>query len=182
MVATKQMTVEEFEVMPREGNWELVDGELVEMSPAADESATIGATIIGLLWPYVRANRLGRVYNAEGGFVIFADRATVRAPDVAFVRADRAPQGASRKHFPRLAPDLAVEVLSPSDRMADALSKIAMYLEAGVRVVWLVDPAERTVTIFQPDHSPKTLGGDDALDGGDVLPGLTMPLAEIFQD
>ncbi len=82
--------------------------------------------------------------------------------------------------FVPLAPDLAVEVLSLSDRMADALAKIAMYLDAGVRLVWLVDPASQTVTIFRPDAVPMKLGAGETLDGGDVLPDFTVPVAEIF--
>jgi Uma2 family endonuclease len=82
--------------------------------------------------------------------------------------------------FVPLAPDLAVEVLSPSDRMADALAKIAMYLDAGVRLVWLVDPASQTVTIFRPDAIPARLGAGEILDGGNVLPGFTVPVTEIF--
>ena len=79
-----------------------------------------------------------------------------------------------------LAPDLAVEVLSPSDRMADAMSKITMYLQAGVRLVWLVDPASLTVTVFRQDAAPKSFGAGESLDGGDVLPGFSVPVAEIF--
>lgn len=182
MIATKQRTVEEFEAMPLEGRWELIDGELVEMSPAAEGSSNISATMVGILWQHVRAHRLGRVYSAEGGFVLFPDRVTVRAPDAAFVRADRVPHGEARKHFARLAPDLAVEVLSPSDRMADALSKIAMYLEAGVRLVWLVDPEGLTITVFRPDRAPHSLSERDTLDGGDVLPGFSVQVAEIFAE
>jgi Uma2 family endonuclease len=109
---------------------------------------------------------------------LFDDRATVRSPDAAFVRRERLPELSD--HFVPVAPDLAVEVLSPSDRMADALGKVAMYLQAGVQLVWLVDPAARVVTVFRPDGPPKILGQSDALDGGDLLPGLTIPLAEIF--
>ena len=81
--------------------------------------------------------------------------------------------------FP-IAPDLAVEVLSPSDRMADAMSKVTMYLQAGVRLVWLIDPATLTVTIFRQDAAPKMVSEGDTLDGGDVLPGFSVPVAEIF--
>ena len=79
-----------------------------------------------------------------------------------------------------LAPDLAVEVLSPSDRMADALAKIAMYLDAGVRLVWLVDPASQTVSIFRPDAIPTKLAADEILDGGEVLPDFAVAVVEIF--
>ncbi len=180
MVTTRQITVEEFEKMPLEGNWELIDGELVEVTPAADRSASTEPLITRLLLNHVLPRQLGRVYGAEGGFVLFPDRQTVRAPDVSFVSAARAPQGEARDHFPRLAPDLAVEILSPSDRMTDALTKIAMYLEAGVRLVWLVDPLEQTVTVFRPDAVPETLDATMAIDGGDVLPGFTTPVAAMF--
>lgn len=180
MVAARQVTVEEFESMPLEGQWELIDGELVEVTPASDEPSSTGMTIGFLLLQHVRPEGLGRVYGADGGFVLFPDRDTVLVPDVSFVSADRAPQGAARKKIPRLAPDLAVEVLSPSDRMADVLAKIALYLDAGVRLVWLVDPSSQTVTIFRPDAMPTKLGAADMLDGDAVLPGFTVPVAEIF--
>ena len=83
-------------------------------------------------------------------------------------------------NFVPLAPDLAVEVLSPSDRMADAMSKVTMYRQAGVRLVWLVDPATLTVTIFRQDAAPKMVGEGDTLDGGDVLSDFSVPVAEIF--
>ncbi len=180
MVATRHITIEEFEAMPLEGRWELIDGELVEMTPSADESSSIAATIIGFLAPHVRAHRLGRVYAPDGGFVIFPDRPTVRVPDVAFVRADRAPQGEARKHFPRLAPDLVVEVLSPSDRTSEVVAKLEMYQEAGVPLIWLVDPDRMTVTVISSGAPTVVLHLDDTLDGGDVLPGFRVPVAEIF--
>lgn len=180
MVTTRQVTVEEFEAMPLDGLWELIDGEMIEVSPAADESASTEAIIAHRLLSYVLPHRLGRVYGAEGGFVLFPDRETVLTPDVAFVTAERAPQGTARKHFPRPAPDLAVEVLSPSDRMADALRKVALYLEAGVRLVWLVDPDEQTVIVFRPDTTPQKLDATMTIDGGDVLPRFSVPVAEMF--
>jgi Uma2 family endonuclease len=180
MVTTSKLTIEEFETLPLEGRWELIDGEPVEMSPAADESASIGATIIGLLWSFVQPRRLGRLYNAEGGFVLFPDRPTVRVPDAAFVLAERAPHGKARKNFPRLAPDLVVEVLSPSDRASDVVAKLEMYQEAGVRLIWLVDPDPLTVTVIAAGHATKVLHMGDTLDGGDVLPGFSVPVADIF--
>ena len=178
MVATRHITVEEFERMSLENNWELIDGELVEVSPAGNRSVWVAGEIFARLRQHARATGLGWAFADGAGFILFGDRATVRSPDAAFVRRDRLPELSD--HFVPLAPDLAVEVLSPSDRMADALSKVAMYLEAGVQLVWLVDPAASVVTVFRPDGSPKTLGQGEVLDGGDVLPGLTIPLAEIF--
>jgi Uma2 family endonuclease len=178
MVATKQITVEEFEAMPLEGRWELIDGELVEMSPSANRSGWISGRLFPRLEQFVDTHDLGWAFPPETGCILFSDRAIVRSPDAAFVRRDRMPELSD--HFVPVAPDLAAEVLSPSDRMAEALSKVAMYLEAGVHLVWLVEPVERTVMVFRPVGSPKTLSQGDALDGGDVLPGFRIPLNDIF--
>jgi Uma2 family endonuclease len=180
MVVTRHVTVEEFATMPLEGRWELIDGEPVHMPASADESSSIGATIIGFLAPFVRSRGLGRVYGADGGFVLFPDRATVRVPDVAFVRAERVPQGQARKSFPRLAPDLVVEVLSPSDSTSEVVAKMAMYQEAGVLLIWLVDPDKMTVTVIAAGSTATVLGRDDNLEGGEVLPGFSVPVAELF--
>jgi Uma2 family endonuclease len=180
MVSTARLTIEEFETLPLEGRWELIDGELVEMSPAADESSSISATIIYLLAAFVRPRGLGRLYGADGGFVLFPERPTVRVPDVAFVLAERAPQGKARKSFPRLAPDLVVEVLSPSDRTSEVVAKLEMDQEAGVRLSWLVDPDALTVTVIAAGQATNVLHVGDILDGGDVLPGFSVPVAEIF--
>lgn len=180
MVATRPITIEEFERMPLEGRWELIDGEPVEMTPSADESSSTGATIIVLLGAFVLRHRLGRLYGADGGFVLFPDRPTVRVPDVAFVRAERMPQGQARRSYPRLAPDLVVEVLSPSDRASEVVAKLEMYQEAGVPLIWLVDPEAMSVTVIASGTSTRALRSGDTLDGGDVLPGLTVPVAEIF--
>src|SRR5215217_7913339 len=180
MVATRPLTIEEFETFPHEGRWELIDGAPVEMTPSADESSSVGATILGLLWSHVHAGRLGRLYGADGGFVLFPDRPTVRVPDVAFVRAERAPQGQARRSFPRLAPDLVVEVLSPSDRASEVVAKLEMYQEAGVPLIWLVDPDKETITIIAAGQPTRVLRAGDTLDGGDVLTGFSVPVGEIF--
>src|SRR5215212_4893925 len=133
-----------------------------------EESSSIGATIIGLLGSFIRPRGLGRLYGADGGFVLFPDRPTVRVPDVAFVRAERAPQGKARRSFPRLAPDLVVEVLSPSDRASEVVAKLEMYQEAGVPLIWLVDPEKLTVTVIESGRSTRVLQAADTLDGGDM--------------
>lgn len=178
MVATHQVTVEEFTEMSREGIWELVDGEPIELMATGGESGWTSGIFFAELLNHVRPRRLGWVLPPETGFVLFPDRDTVRSPDAAFVVLDRLPT--LPKGFIPLAPDLAVEVLSPSDRMADALSKITMYLEAGVRLVWLVDPETRTVSVFTPDTAPQTLRQGDTLAGGEVLPDFSLSIAEIF--
>jgi Uma2 family endonuclease len=126
----------------------------------------------------LRSHLTGRAFPADSGFVIFADRDTVRAPDVAFVRLERLP--ALSRSFVAVPPDLAFEVLSPSDRLADALSKVSMYLQAGVPLVWLIYPEKRQATIFRQQEHLVTIGEDAVLDGADILPGFTLPLAVLF--
>jgi Uma2 family endonuclease len=164
--------------MPLQGMWELVDGEPVGLTPAAGRSSWIAGRLFAQLERYADAHKLGWVFPADAGFVLFEDRATVRSPDAAFVRGDRLAEPPDS--FVPLAPDLAVEVLSPSDRMGDALAKISMYLQTGVQIVWLVDPASETVTVFHPDAAPVTRNASDTLGGGVVLPGFSLPVADIF--
>ncbi len=178
MVATKPISVEEFEAMLLEGAWELVDGEMVEVTPSANRSGWISGRVFSRLEQFVDFKKIGWAFPTETGFVLFNDRATVRSPDAAFVRRDRLPE--LTDHFVPIPPDFAVEVLSPSDRLADALAKVAMYLQAGVELVWLVDPAARTVTVFRPDDSIAVLHEGDMLEGGNVLPGFNLLVADIF--
>ena len=179
MVATR-ITVDEFEATCGDERVELIDGMIVPMTPASYEPSTVTATITILLGMHVRPRKLGRVLSAEAGFVLFPDRDTVLAPDVACVRAGREPQGAARWHFARLAPDLVVEVLSPSDRASDMEAKVAMYQEAGASVVWIVDPQAETVKVLALGQPPVILTATDTLDGGGVLPDFQVEVAEFF--
>jgi Uma2 family endonuclease len=179
MVATR-ITAAEFEATCGDDRVELIDGSIIEMVPSSEGSSCIAATITYLLGMHVRPRKLGRIYSADAGFVLFPDRETVRVPDVAFVRAERMPQGEARWHFPRLVPDLAVEVLSPTDQDRDVQAKVAMYQEAGVPLVWIVDPRAESVTVLALGQEPVTQAGAGTLDGGDVLPDLRIEVAEIF--
>jgi Uma2 family endonuclease len=178
MVVTKRISTEEFAVTSRDGLWELIDGVPVEVTPSSDRSGWVSGRVFSRLERFVDDHDLGWAFPPETGFVLFDDRATVRSPDAAFVRRDRLPGFTDR--FVPVAPDLAAEVLPPSGNMVDAMSKVTMYLQAGVRLIWLVDPAERTITIFRPDAAPKVLGDGDTLEGGEVLPGFSVPVAELF--
>jgi len=178
MVATRRVTIDEFAEMPLEGIWELIDGEPIELSPAAGRSGWISGNVYRLLANHVRQSQVGWAFAPETGFVLFDDRQTVRSPDAAVVLRNRLAE--LPDSFVPMAPDLAVEVLSPSDRMADALAKVAMYLQAGTSLVWLVNPVTRTVVVFRADMDPVTLAGSATLDGGEVLPDFSVPVAEIF--
>lgn len=178
MVATHRMTIQEFQDAQLEGIWELVDGELVEVTPSSGGSNWIAGEVFAQLREHVRSNNLGWAFTDGAGFILLNDRAIVRSPDAAVVLRSRLPE--LPDGFIPVAPDLAVEVLSPSDRMAEALGKVSMYLEAGVRIVWQVDPPSRTVTVFRPDAPPRSRSDADVLDGDEVLPGLNIPIASIF--
>jgi Uma2 family endonuclease len=180
MVATRHVTIEEFAATSRDGQWELVDGEPTEVNPASFRSVWIASELYARIREFVRQNDLGRAVADGAGFILFEDRAVVRSPDVAFISRDRLTTIV--EGFVPLAPDLAVEVLSPSDRRADVLAKIAMYLQAGVRLVWLIDPEPETVTVFAGDRPVSVIGPDGVLDGGDVLPGFSIAVTEIFAE
>ncbi len=182
MVTTKRITVEDLERdgVP-DGRWELIDGELVEMAPSGGDASSIAATTIVFLGSHVRERQLGRVYSSDGGFVVFPGQDRIRVPDAAFVRADRVPSSGEHARFLRLAPDLAVEVVSPYDRATEVAAKAAMWLEAGVRLVWVIDPRARTVAVHVRGRPVRTLTEGDELDGGDVLPGFRLPVADVFR-
>ncbi len=181
MAATKLWTVEELERDgPPEGRWELIDGELVEMAASGGRASKTGLWIGHLLAGHVVPARLGEVYGADGGFVLFPGREILRVADVAFVRAERLPAEEDQIGFLRLAPDLAVEVVSPYDRPGEVAAKAAMWLEAGGRLVWVVDPEARTVAVHVPGTPVRFLRVGDDLDGGDVVEGFRVAVADLF--
>ena len=161
------------------GRCELVRGELIMMSPAGFEHGEVAAALTEYLRTFVRQRALGTVTGAETGFCIARDPDTVRAPDVAFVRGDRLPSPRPRAFFDG-APDLAVEVLSPEDRASEVMAKVQDWLEGGCCEVWVVDPKTRTVAVHRSRNEVLVLHLTDALGGGDLLPGFSLPLAEIF--
>jgi Uma2 family endonuclease len=173
------MTAEQLADLPDDAaRHELVEGELHTMTPAGGEHGRTGARLLLRVGALVEARRLGDVFTAETGFVLSRDPDTVRAPDVAFVRAERV-AAARVPGFPVLAPDLVAEVVSPSDRAVEVAAKALAWLDAGVRLVWVVDPANRTVTVHSPEGT-RVLRGQDELDGEDVLPGFSLPLEELW--
>lgn len=174
------LTIDEFERLP-DDEWrcELVRGVVVREPPAGFEHGRVANRILHLLTGFVEKHGLGEVLASETGFVLFEEPPTVRAPDAAFVAEGRVPSPAP-PGFGRLAPDLAVEVVSPSNTIAQIHSKVLDYLDAGSRLVWVVDPATRSVTVYRSRKEIRLLVGDEELDGGEVLPGFRVGLSEIF--
>ncbi|MGH7556734.1 MAG: Uma2 family endonuclease [Gemmatimonadota bacterium] len=175
------LTIEEFHRLPDDG-WrcELVRGEVVREPPAGYEHGRLANRILHLLTSFVEERGLGEVLASETGFVLFEEPPTVRAPDAAFVAGGRIPSPAP-PGYGRLAPDLAVEVVSPSNTVADIHAKVMDYLDAGSRLVWVMDPSTRSVTAYRSRKRIRLLTEGDELDGEDVLPGFRMPLAEVFR-
>ncbi len=174
------LTAEEFAALPREGlRLELVRGEIHAMPPAfgvhGEAAMMLGAT----LGQHVLANGLGELYAATG-FLIECDPDSVRAPDIAFVRADGMPARNELPGWMRVMPDAVVEVICPCDRVRDMPSKIDMWLNVGVRLVWVVYPTRKVIEVHRPGQPMLTLGMSDALDGYDVVPGFTAPVARVF--
>jgi Uma2 family endonuclease len=173
--------------LPADGwRYELVDGVLVRMPPPGFDHGELVMNLGGELRDFVRPRNLGTVTGAETGFLLSRPDLpdTVLAPDVAFVRANRVPpRGApERRGYLRLAPDLVAEVASPDQYKPEMAAKARVYIEAGVRLVWIVWPSTQTVDVWRPgsDAPTATLTLADALDGFDVLPGFTYPLAALL--
>jgi Uma2 family endonuclease len=157
---------------------ELLEGDLVMMSPAGFDHGGIAGNIAVALGGFVKSRSLGAVVTAEPGFQLAHDPDTVRVPDVAFVRADRIPP-CGVKGFFQGAPDLAVEVVSPGDRSGEVAAKSQEWLKAGCRAVWVVDPETRTISVYR-GGDVVVFGESETLTGGDVLPGFSVSVAEVF--
>ena len=173
------ITAEQLLQMPAVEHCELVRGELIKMSPTGLEHGRVANRISVRLGLYVEQHQLGIVTTAEAGFQIAHNPDSVRAPDVAFISAARVPKNPLAGFFDG-PPDLAVEVLSPNDRAGEVLAKIQELLQAGCRMVWLVDPVTQTVTVYHERRNAQILSKQDAISGDDLLPGFSMPVAEFF--
>ena len=158
---------------------ELVRGHLVVREPAGWRHGAVTVNLTVRIAQHVDLTGAGQVLAAETGFTLFRAPDTVRAPDIAFVSRERLPDPAT-PGFPELAPDLVVEVLSPDDRPGETLAKVGDWLEAGARLVWVIDPERRQARVYRPDGSESLIGKLDRLKGEDVLPGFECQLAVIL--
>jgi Uma2 family endonuclease len=165
---------------------ELVRGQLVVREPASYRHGVVAARVLVHVSAWLEQDRiargasepLGDVLAAETGFTLSRKPDTVRAPDVAYVRAERRP--ARMRGFPELAPDLAVEVRSPDDSAGDVLAKVSDWLTAGTQLVWVIDPARRSAQQFAADGTVRLVGEQDELSAAPVLEGLRLSLAGVL--
>ena len=181
MTTAKLMTAEELLNMPEDGyRYELVRGVLKKMAPVGHTGGYYELLISSKLFEFVKANGLGRSYSSDTGFLLERDPDYVLAPDASFVRQERVEEvGDARGYFPG-APDFVAEVISPSDRLTDVYDKVDEWLNAGTLMVVVVNPRDRTASVHTLD-AVVTLSEGDTLDGGDVVPGWRLPVADIFQ-
>lgn len=173
-------TAEAFARMPDNGmRQELIDGEIFEMSPPKRKHGLIAMRIGISLGIHVQQAGLGETYAAETGFMLRRNPDTVRAPDASFVRRERL-EGISDEGYFEGVPDLVVEVLSPDDRASYSQTKALQWLDGDARMVIVLDPAKRVATVWRDRKNIRLLTDAETLEGEDVLPGWSLPLAELF--
>ncbi len=176
---TRRMTAVELEAVPEAERGELIRGEMQPVSPTSLAHFLLTGRLIRSLGHYAAEHGLGEV-GTEGGFKLEVDDDTVLAPDVAFLRFDQVPPKGKREGFHRIVPALVAEVLSPSNSATEMNEKVRIYLAAGVRLVWIVDPVAEVVTVYEPDGAARLLRPGEVLDGGEVLPGFSLALDALF--
>ena len=179
---TDFMTAEQLERTRIPGkSTELVRGRLVVTEPPGTYHGKIAGRLIVRVGAFVETHRLGEVFGQDTGFRIASNPDTVRAPDLAFIAADRLAQVGKRGYAP-VVPDLVAEVLSPEDRPGEVLGKIAEWLGAGVRLAWVLDADKQIAHVHRPDGSLAVVGIDAALEGEGLLPGFQLLLTELYRE
>jgi Uma2 family endonuclease len=181
-VSEQTYTPEDLLAMPDRKKYELVDGHLVERHMSV-LSNWVAGRLHRFIDVFVDDRHFGWTWGSAQGYVCFPNSLRkVRFPDVSYVSRDRLPEGPTSEGYIYIAPDLAVEVVSPNDTAYEVESKVLEYLEAGVALVWVIDPEARTAHIYRGDRSSDWLREDGELSGEDVLPGFRCRLTKIFSE
>lgn len=178
-VITRTVTAEELLAMSEHKWLELYDGELKDVSPANARHGDIAGQIGMILRQYVSPRKLGRIL-IEGGYILARNPDTVLGPDVSFLLQSRIPADGLPQKFFEGHPDLAVEIISPTNPRKELLAKLNRYLASGTALAWLVDPNAQTVDVYRPEHAVTHLTRTDMLSGHEVIPGFTVQVAEFF--
>ena len=167
--------------MPWLNPCELVGGRIVRMTPTNPTHGRIEVNVAAALRAFVRTKNLGVVMAGEVGVFTTRDPDTVRAPDVLFLSHERDALRTRRDGFLEVAPDLVVEILSPTDRPDAVRRKLDEYFAAGVRQAWVIDPATRTVRVHRSSSDVRSVAAGEIIVGDDVLPGFVLPVDEVFE-
>ena len=170
-----RMTLKEFLESDLEG-FEYFEGELIPMPPTSGVHGDITTNLVLSLGPYVYEKKLGRIYTSDTGFQI-GDRMLI--PDVAFISDSRLPE--ERETAFSISPDIAIEVVSRTDSLSKIVQKVHAYLEAGTRLVWVIEPIGKTVTVYRSETDIQTLTRNDTLTGEDVVEGFSCPVIQLFE-
>ena len=173
-------TPDDLLAMPDGDQYELVDGRLVERKEMGARAAYVGSQLMLLIGNHNRERKLGRIFTSDAGYQAFPNN-RVRKPDLSFVRRGRLPGERVPEGNIKVAPDLAVEVISPTDIHYETDRKVEEYLQAGTRLVWVVNPEVRTILVYRLDGSIIGLREKDTLDGEDVLPGFRCSVSDLFE-
>jgi Uma2 family endonuclease len=178
--ATEIVTPDQLAAMPNRKDFELVDGQLVERH-MGNKSSWVATRIAMLLGAYIEQHNLGWVFTSEAGYRLNPSRPnTLRKPDVSFVRFGRLPNEQPADAYDNLAPDWAIEVLSPGDKVLELEEKIEEYLNAGVRLVWVVNPLTKVVKVHVQGRPIEEYRSGDELTGGEVMPGFHCAVSSLF--
>ena len=177
----KLLTADDLLRLDSEGvRGELIRGVLHETMPAGYAHGKIVMNLGILLGVFIKPRRLGSLIASDSGVWLERDPDTVREPDIAYFSAAKIPLDALDTGYAEVPPDLVVEIVSPSDTRREVHDKALMWLSYGVDLVWVVQPDTRTVDVYEPGRAVMTLDEHDTLDGGDVLPGFTCAVSEVF--
>ncbi|MEW5985634.1 MAG: Uma2 family endonuclease [Chloroflexota bacterium] len=179
---TDLVTGEELLAMGDVGPCELVEGVIVRMSPVKDNHGIVELNVGAELRVFVRRHKLGHVGVGEIGIYTRRRPDTVRAADVLFISHERYNQRSKKRGYLDVAPELVVEILSPSDAWAEVMDKTQEYFAIGVAMVWIVDPSKRRVYVYRSLTNVRHFSESDKLPGDEILPGLDLPVATLFVD
>lgn len=181
MATTHLLTAEELMALDRDDRYfELIEGSLVEVSPPSPYRGRILSALAHLLYEAVEAQGIGYVFTGDAGFIVRRNPDTVLGPDLAVVIKGRISVEVDQERYLELAPDLAVEIVSPSNSAGEIERKTAIYLAAGVRAVWIIYPRQRQVAIHRPGAPPTLLTDQDVLTDEALLPGFETDVSRLF--
>jgi Uma2 family endonuclease len=179
MVISRHYTIEDLLALEdSRHHYELINGEIRQKVSPGTEHARIVGNVAGLLWTHAVAKGLGQIYVGDPLIQFSRDPELVLAPDIAVLTANRVP--AEESAYMRTPPDITIEIVSPGNRSREIEGKVAVYLEGGVRQVWIIHPRRRKVTVYRPGNDPKLFTDDQEIDCSPELPGLMVPVAVIL--